>query len=45
VDGRRSLAEIAAAERLDQLGFAALWNGFSRDLANYGLLYYSTLLR
>ena len=44
VDGRRSLAEIAAAERLDQLGFAALWNGFSRDLANYGLLYYSTLL-
>jgi SAM-dependent methyltransferase len=45
VDGRKTLAEIAAAERLDAVGFAALWNGFSKDLARYGLLYYSTLLR
>lgn len=45
VDGRRTLAEIAAAERLDPIGFASLWNGFSKDLASYGLLYYSSILR
>lgn len=45
VDGRKTLAEIAALERLDPVGFAALWNGFSADLARYGLLYYSRLLR
>ncbi|RFU14534.1 class I SAM-dependent methyltransferase [Rhodobacteraceae bacterium W635] len=45
VDGKTTLAEIAAAERLDPVGFAALWNGFSKDLARYGLLYYSSILR
>jgi len=45
VDGRRTLAEIAQAERLDPIGFSALWNGFSNDLARYGLLYYSSILR
>ena len=45
VDGRRTLAEIAARERLDPVACAALWNGFSNDLARYGLLYYSAILR
>lgn len=45
VDGKKTLAEIAAAERLDPVGFSALWNGFSSDLARYGLLYYSSILR
>ncbi len=45
VDGRKTLAEIAALERLDPVGFGALWNGFSADLARHGLLYYSGLLR
>jgi len=45
VDGRKTLAEIASLERLDPVAFAALWSGFSNDLARYGLLYYSTILR
>lgn len=45
VDGRKALAEIAAAERLDPVAFSALWNGFSKDLARFGLLYYSAILR
>ena len=45
INGRRTLAEIAQAERLDPIAFSALWNGVSEVLCRYGLLFYSTLLR
>ena len=45
IDGRRSLAELAAAARMDPLRFGAAWGPAARELADWGLLLYSTLLR
>ncbi len=43
IDGRRSLAQIAAATRLDPLAFGALWGRVERDLVDWGLMLYSAL--
>lgn len=45
VDGRRSLAEIAAATGTDPIGMGALWTRIERELADFGLLLYSSILR
>ncbi|MCE0505175.1 class I SAM-dependent methyltransferase [Roseivivax sp. GX 12232] len=45
IDGRRSLAEIAARARLDPLAFGGLWQGVEAQLAPWGVLLYSGLLR
>ena len=45
VDGRRSLAEIAAATRTDPIRMGALWGRIEAELAGWGLLLYSGLLR
>ncbi len=45
IDGRRSLAEIAAAEQLDGLALGALWRPAERALTGQGLLLYSRLFR
>ncbi|WP_136439528.1 class I SAM-dependent methyltransferase [Pacificoceanicola onchidii] len=45
IDGRRSLAEIAAGARLDPLAFGMLWGKVERDLVDWGLLLYSSLGR
>ena len=45
VDGRRSLAEIAQAARLDPMQAGALWAPVERELGDWGLLLYSGLLR
>lgn len=45
VNGRATLAEIAAGVGLDPVAFQAIWQGLSDDMTRYGLLYYSTLLR
>lgn len=45
IDGRRSLAEIAQATGTDPIAFGSLWAQVERDLADYGLLLYSSILR
>ncbi|WP_425099686.1 class I SAM-dependent methyltransferase [Tropicibacter sp. S64] len=43
IDGRRSLAQIAAGAGLDPLAFGMLWSKVERDLVDWGLLLYSAL--
>ena len=45
VDGRRSLQEIAAATGTDPIGMGALWSRIERELGDFGLLLYSSILR
>lgn len=45
VNGRATLAEIAAAARLDSFAMNALWRPAERALTGQGLLLYSRLLR
>ncbi|MBF9036597.1 methyltransferase [Rhodobacterales bacterium HKCCE2091] len=45
VDGRKTLAEIARASGLDPIEFASIWRPLSDALTQYGLMYYSRLLR
>ena len=45
VNGRRSLAEIAGATKADPIAFGALWGRVERELADWGLLLYSSILR
>jgi len=44
-DGRRSLAEIAAATGADPISFGATWAGVERALTPWGMLLYSSVLR
>jgi hypothetical protein len=41
IDGRRSMREIAAAVRLDPIGFGAQWGAVDRILKGWGKLWYS----
>lgn len=41
IDGRRSLGEIAAAQRLDWFAFAAAWAPVHRGLTGFNFLHYS----
>jgi len=45
IDGRRSLAEIAAQTGTDPIGMGALWGRIERDLGACGMLLYSNILR
>jgi len=45
IDGRRTLAQIAGAARLDPLAFGTLWAQVDRELGGFGLLLYSGLGR
>jgi SAM-dependent methyltransferase len=45
IDGRRSLTEIAQATGTDPIAFGSLWARIERDLADHGLLLYSSILR
>lgn len=45
VDGRRSLGDLARAAGLDPLAFGTIWGPVSRELADWGLLLYSSLLK
>lgn len=45
IDGRRSLAEIAAQTGTDPIGMGALWGRIERDLVACGMLLYSNILR
>lgn len=45
VDGRRSLAEIAAAAGMDPIAMGALWSRIERELGAWGLLLYSGVRR
>lgn len=45
VDGRRSLAQIAAATGHDALSMGALWTRIDSELGPWGLLLYSDLLK
>lgn len=45
IDGRRSLTEIAQATGTDPIAFGSLWAQVERDLVDYGLLLYSSILR
>ncbi|MBC7131842.1 MAG: class I SAM-dependent methyltransferase [Roseovarius sp.] len=45
VDGRRSLAEIAALAGTDPIAMGALWAKIERALGDHGLLLYSSILR
>ncbi|WP_297777647.1 class I SAM-dependent methyltransferase [uncultured Roseovarius sp.] len=45
IDGRRNLTEIAQATGTDPIAFGSLWAGIERDLADHGLLLYSSILR
>lgn len=44
-DGRRSLAQIAAAANLDPVAFGSMWGRIDRALRPWNLLNYSGLLR
>ncbi|KMK68885.1 bifunctional 2-polyprenyl-6-hydroxyphenol methylase/3-demethylubiquinol 3-O-methyltransferase UbiG [Puniceibacterium sp. IMCC21224] len=43
IDGRRSLAQIATAIRLDPISFGATWGRLGAELADWGVLLYSAL--
>ncbi|MCA0997097.1 class I SAM-dependent methyltransferase [Alloyangia pacifica] len=45
IDGRRSLAQIAQASRLDPITFGTAWAQVHKALEPWGLLLYSALLR
>ncbi|WP_353474964.1 class I SAM-dependent methyltransferase [Salipiger sp. H15] len=45
IDGRRSLAAIAQAAKLDPISFGTAWAQVHRALEPWGLLLYSSLLR
>ena len=45
IDGRRSLAEIATATKTDPISMGALWTRIESELAGWGMLLYSTILR
>ncbi|EPX76705.1 class I SAM-dependent methyltransferase [Salipiger mucosus] len=45
VDGRRTLAEIAQGAKMDPLAFGSLWGKVEAELAPWGVLLYSGLLR
>ena len=45
IDGRRNLAEIAAATGADPIGFGALWARVEACLIPWGMLVYSGILR
>ncbi|MCT4554301.1 MAG: class I SAM-dependent methyltransferase [Pelagimonas sp.] len=45
IDGKRSLAQIAQATRMDPLAFGAAWGAVQRELGDWGLLLYSALRR
>ncbi|WP_294609019.1 class I SAM-dependent methyltransferase [Roseovarius sp.] len=45
INGRRSLAEIAAKTGTDPIGMGALWGRIERDLVACGMLLYSDILR
>ncbi|APX21984.1 methyltransferase family protein [Salipiger profundus] len=45
IDGRRTLDEIATGARMDPLTFGRLWARVEAELADWGLLLYSGLLR
>ena len=44
VDGRRSLADIAAGSGLDPVHFGGIWQPLDRALTRWGQLWYSGLL-
>lgn len=44
VNGRRSLGVLAKAAKLDPLAFNAIWAPVERDLCDWGLMLYSSLL-
>lgn len=45
IDGRRSLTEIAATAGLDPISFGAAWTKIEAQLAPWGMLLYSSVLR
>ncbi|CUH75155.1 class I SAM-dependent methyltransferase [Tropicibacter naphthalenivorans] len=45
IDGRRSLGQIATATGLDPLSFGTRWAKIERELADWGMLLFSTLGR
>ncbi len=45
VDGRRSLTQIAAKVGADPIGMGALWGKVEAELAGWGMLLYSSILR
>jgi len=45
INGRRSLAEIAAAARLDPIAMGAQWSRIESELVSWGMLHYSGILR
>ena len=45
IDGRRSLAEVAQAARVDPIAFGAVWSRLEAALVPWGLLLYSGLSR
>ncbi|MCZ4354380.1 class I SAM-dependent methyltransferase [Roseovarius aestuarii] len=45
IDGRRDLTQIASAARLDPIQMGALWPKIERELADWGLLLFSRILR
>ncbi|WP_397543564.1 methyltransferase [Roseovarius salis] len=45
IDGRRSIADIAALAGDDPIAFGAAWAGVERALAPWGMLLYSSVLR
>lgn len=45
IDGRRSLAEIAAATGADPITFGTVWDRVESRLAPWGMLLYSSVLR
>jgi len=45
IDGRRSLAEIAPGAKLDPIAMGGVWAQIERELGDWGMLLYSTILR
>ncbi len=45
IDGRRSLTEIAAATGQDPISFGATWSKIEAQLAPWGMLLYSSVMR
>ncbi|MEM7599743.1 MAG: class I SAM-dependent methyltransferase, partial [Pseudomonadota bacterium] len=45
IDGRRPLTDIAATAGLDPISFGAAWSRIEAQLAPWGMLLYSSVLR
>ncbi len=45
INGRRSLADVARDTNTDPIQFGAIWSKIERDLADWGMLLYSGILR